>query len=382
MTRPDDFSLRDLYAALDAQRQQRGISWAQATREMNGQSSRASAHHLSSSTVTGTRIGATAEGDGVLQMLRWLNRSPESFVPGHPKSGESSARLPNIPSHKTLRFDTKKLHAALDAQRMEKKMSWAHLAKELRLSASMLTHLSKGGRTGFPHVMRMVGWLARPAAHFTRASDWRCMRSSEVFLAGSPCSYAGEASLQRREKALQHRLADGGIAPQTAPVLSPWGKKLLSLAQAGLAAWTPGADAPWGPRRPARSIFPVVGESVPLILFGPKAVIDLHQMLRARVALHASHHFDGLPLSLLVPLSLADLVIICLRISRGHEPFYHIFRESSPARWNPAKRSDARYTTQSTLKNQVPKRYLIENKGRLLHLIDILLQPLDAYFFW
>ncbi|HKS95777.1 MAG TPA: hypothetical protein VJV74_06530 [Terriglobia bacterium] len=173
MTRAGDFSLRALYAALDAQRQARGLSWAQAAREINGHSVRSSARGLSPSTVTGLRTRAVAEGDGVLQMLRWLNRTPESFVPGHQEPEEAvSARLPDVPAHHVLRFDTRKLHAALDAQRVERRMTWTQVARQVGLGVSSLTHLSKGGRTGFPAVMRMVRWLSRPAAQFTRASDW------------------------------------------------------------------------------------------------------------------------------------------------------------------------------------------------------------------
>jgi hypothetical protein len=36
----------------------------------------------------------------------------------------------------------------------------------------MLTNLSKGGRIGFPRVMRLVKWLDQPAAVFTRVADW------------------------------------------------------------------------------------------------------------------------------------------------------------------------------------------------------------------
>jgi hypothetical protein len=170
LTRSSDFSLRALYAALEAQRQTRGLSWSQATREINRQSERFSAHPLSPSTVRGTRTRPVAEGDDLLQMLRWLNRTPESFVPGHQESEEVSARLPDIPPQQIWRFDTKRLHAALDAQ-LARKMTWAQVAKDVGLSVSSLIPLSKGGRTGFPHVMRIVRWLGRPAAHFTRASD-------------------------------------------------------------------------------------------------------------------------------------------------------------------------------------------------------------------
>jgi hypothetical protein len=170
--RADDFSLRALYAALDEARRARQLSWAQATREMNRQAGSSFVHRLSPSTVTRTRTGAVAEGDGVLQMLLWLNRTPESFVPGHPASGAVGAPLPGVPVDRVLRFDTQTLYAALDAQRGERHLTWAQVAQEVGLSVSSLTRLSKGGRTAFPQVMRLVTWVARPAAHFMRPSEW------------------------------------------------------------------------------------------------------------------------------------------------------------------------------------------------------------------
>ncbi|HVN94488.1 MAG TPA: hypothetical protein VMT38_12365 [Terracidiphilus sp.] len=112
-----------------------------------------------------------AEGDGVLQMLLWLNRSPESFVPGHEDDGRASAPLPNMRANQMLRFDTKKLYAALDARRAELGLSWALVAKEIGLSAASLTYLAKGTRTSFPQVMRITAWLGRPAAEFTRVCN-------------------------------------------------------------------------------------------------------------------------------------------------------------------------------------------------------------------
>jgi ribosomal protein L24E len=169
--RDSDFSLRALYEALDAQRQARGLSWSQATKEMHHAPKSNRTRPLSQSTVTGMRTKALAEGDGVLAMLRWLNRTPESFVPGHPGSEEISARLPDVPPGKILRFDTRKIHAALDARRIERKMTWAQVAKEAGTGASTLMYLSKGTRVAFPGVMRIFRWLDRPAAGFTRASD-------------------------------------------------------------------------------------------------------------------------------------------------------------------------------------------------------------------
>ncbi|HEY6299089.1 MAG TPA: hypothetical protein VIW95_05540 [Candidatus Binatus sp.] len=105
-------------------------------------------------------------------MLRWLNRTPESFVPGHQQSESISERLPDIPVGKILRFDAKKLYAALDARRIERQMTWAQVAKEVGTSPAGLTHLSEGKRVVFPGVMRIFRWLGRPAADFTRASDF------------------------------------------------------------------------------------------------------------------------------------------------------------------------------------------------------------------
>lgn len=166
MTRSDDFSLAALYAALDAQRRARGLTWSAATREINQRFERSAAAPLAVSTVTGTRTRAVAEGDGVLQMLLWLERTPESFLPGHPDDG--GTRLPAVASDRILRFDTPAIHAALDARRAERARTWAQVAKDLGLGVTSLTRLANGGRTAFPQVMRMIGWLDQPAARFTR----------------------------------------------------------------------------------------------------------------------------------------------------------------------------------------------------------------------
>jgi hypothetical protein len=166
-----DFDLAALYQALDAQRIARGLSWSQAAHEINRLSAGAPVRAISVSTLTSTRTKRVAEADGVLQMLRWLNRTPESFVPNHPRADDKSARLPNVPTSQILRFDTRALYAALDAQRHRSEMTWVQVAAEVGVSASSLTHLSEGGRTRFPDVMRMVQWLDRPAAAFTRACD-------------------------------------------------------------------------------------------------------------------------------------------------------------------------------------------------------------------
>jgi hypothetical protein len=173
MNPPADFSLAGLYAAIDRQRQARGLTWQQAVLEINMVFGRISSRPISRSTVTGLRTKAVAEGDGVLAMLKWLNRTPESFLPGVDGADVSGAnRLPDVPPASGLRFETKKLHAALNVQRVARGLTWQQVGREIGLGAATLTHLSKGGRTGFPHVMRITRWLGRPVAQFTRASRW------------------------------------------------------------------------------------------------------------------------------------------------------------------------------------------------------------------
>lgn len=70
-----------LYAALDAQRQSRGMSWRQVALEIG----------VSASTLTRTKQGGRMEVDGMLAMVRWLGRPAESFV--HPVGRRVQTRV-------------------------------------------------------------------------------------------------------------------------------------------------------------------------------------------------------------------------------------------------------------------------------------------------
>src|SRR5262245_9386057 len=117
-----DFDLRALYAALDEQRQARGLTWAETTRQINAAGS-VVMHPISTSTVVGLRSKPIAEADGVLQMLRWLNRTPESFVHGLDETLATS-RLPEADNRDVLRFDTTKLHGELERKRKSLGLTW------------------------------------------------------------------------------------------------------------------------------------------------------------------------------------------------------------------------------------------------------------------
>jgi hypothetical protein len=167
----DDFDLRALYLALDAQRQARGLTWAQATSQINAVGPVVRRHPIASSTITGLRTKRIAEGDGVLQMLRWLARSPESFMRGLAE-GHAAASLPSADVRQVLRFDTANLYESLDGERRSRRLTWRDIAIETRVADSHMRGLKKGGRTAFPLVMRLTTWLNLPAAQFIRLSPF------------------------------------------------------------------------------------------------------------------------------------------------------------------------------------------------------------------
>jgi hypothetical protein len=143
------------------------MSWAAVAREVSR--TRTKGQPITTATITGLRNRALAEGDGILQMLLWLRRTPESFVLGFPDADAERYRLPELEKDQILRWDTRALHSALNAQRQARGMTWKEVAQAVGgFTPGMLMNLANGGRTAFPGVMRIVGWLGQPAVTFTR----------------------------------------------------------------------------------------------------------------------------------------------------------------------------------------------------------------------
>ena len=166
-----EFDVAALHGALDAKRNSLGMSWQQTAREVSWPFAKSGVGTISAGTLSRMPKRGSVEGDGVLQMLLWLDRTPESFVPGHRLAHAPAAALPRLDSHLILRFDAPVIHAALDAQRVARKMTWRQVAEEIGgCTPSSLTSMAKNERVSFPHVMRILAWLGRPAASFTRAS--------------------------------------------------------------------------------------------------------------------------------------------------------------------------------------------------------------------
>ncbi|HVW10471.1 MAG TPA: hypothetical protein VHC90_17910 [Bryobacteraceae bacterium] len=166
-----DFDIRALHAALDARRVESGLSWAAVARAVSRADERGGDHPIAASTISGLKDKRWGvEGDGVLQMLLWLDRTPESFVPGHPGADHPEARLPRAGVPAILRFDVPGIYAKIETQRNARRLTWKEAACDIGgfFNAESLRSLSRGKRIAFPGVMRLARWLHCPAAALTR----------------------------------------------------------------------------------------------------------------------------------------------------------------------------------------------------------------------
>jgi hypothetical protein len=127
---------------------------------------------ISLSTLRGMRAKRSVTSAVVLQVLRYLDRAPESFLKDRRPASVATALLPDVGPYRILRFNTKAMHDALNQARAERGLKWRQLAKELPgFTESMLTNLATGPAIGFPRVMRITQWLNRPAASFVCGCD-------------------------------------------------------------------------------------------------------------------------------------------------------------------------------------------------------------------
>jgi hypothetical protein len=166
------FDMHELHRVLDEARRARGLSWAELAAEINRPFDGTPSIPISVGTVRGMRDKRSVTSAVVLQVLRWLRRTPESFLSGSDDSAHAAGALPEAGPSRILRFDTRTMHAALDAKRARQGMTWKQVAGELPgFSESTLRNLASGPLIGFPRVMMITQWLDRPAASFVRDHD-------------------------------------------------------------------------------------------------------------------------------------------------------------------------------------------------------------------
>jgi hypothetical protein len=163
------FDMKQLHAPLDAERHARGLNWVELTHEINKPFAGTSSIPISVATIRGIPDKRSVTSAVVLQILRWLRRTPESFLAGHDAASAGDTMPPEPGSARILRFDTRALHAALDAERIEHGLTWRQLAGRLPgFTEGTLTNLSTAPLIGFPRVMVLTQWLRRPAANFVK----------------------------------------------------------------------------------------------------------------------------------------------------------------------------------------------------------------------
>jgi hypothetical protein len=165
-----EFDMHALQTTLDDERRARKLTWDQLAAEINAPFEHTPSIPISVGTLRTMTAKRSVTSGVVLQILRWLRRTPESFLKGRDQAPAPGEALPEAGPTLILRFDTAAMHAALDAQRREREMTWREVASELPgFTPSMLTNLANGPLIGFPRVMTLTQWLGRPAADFVRA---------------------------------------------------------------------------------------------------------------------------------------------------------------------------------------------------------------------
>jgi hypothetical protein len=171
-----DFDIAALFDALDSQRRNRALSWQGVAREIWDQSAALNArrddHPISASTLTGMAKRRDTSCQHALFMLRWLDRTPESFLSGS-TADENRTALPFAGPDQRLRWDLQKLYDALDSQRRQRTFTWPQLARELQCSPSQLSGIKRARfAIGMRLAMRIVTWLDQPARNFVHAAKW------------------------------------------------------------------------------------------------------------------------------------------------------------------------------------------------------------------
>ena len=67
-----------------------------------------------------------------------------------------------------VRFDSKALYEALDAQRQKRGLTWKQVALEIGVAETTIKRTRQGGRMEVDGMLAIVAWLKVPVETFTR----------------------------------------------------------------------------------------------------------------------------------------------------------------------------------------------------------------------
>jgi hypothetical protein len=175
-----EFDGNALYAALDAKRRAEELSWAgaaaaiwdmapalNAARDARGLAN----HPISPSTLQNVGKRGNTSCQHALFFLRWLDRTPESFLVG--AAMDDGEPLPACGPSRRPRWDLKALYTGLNESRTSREVTWAQTAQDLRCQPGQLTGLKTARyATGMVLAMRITQWVGRPAADFIYVASW------------------------------------------------------------------------------------------------------------------------------------------------------------------------------------------------------------------
>lgn len=155
------FDPQALYDAIDVQRRERYMTWAQLSKEVS----------VSATTIRNmTKRRWGLELDGVLCMTRWLGRTVESFAGGDGGPAPPAGSYGN--THYMLRFDTAALHAAVNEERERRGLTWLQVASEIwpfgPWGQDQLKGMARGGRSDVYNALAICEWLGRTIQSFVR----------------------------------------------------------------------------------------------------------------------------------------------------------------------------------------------------------------------
>jgi len=168
------FDTQAFFAAVDKRRCREQLSWPALARVIWEQSrvlnARRNDHPISPATIRTLAEGVSCQH--ALFVLRWLEVPPETFIAA-PRPATAGVPLPAADEAHRLRWNLKKLHAALNAARTARGATWQQAADRLRATPSQLTGLSNVKfAIDMRLAMRITQALDRPAADFVYVAEW------------------------------------------------------------------------------------------------------------------------------------------------------------------------------------------------------------------
>lgn len=112
--------MRPFHAELDEQRRRRGLSWTELAAELNRPFETTPSIPISPGTLRDMLKKRSVTSAVVLQVLRWMGRTPESFLSGAARSISPDEQMPEAGQDRVLGLDTRAIDDALEHQRRSK----------------------------------------------------------------------------------------------------------------------------------------------------------------------------------------------------------------------------------------------------------------------